>query len=115
MGERKSKPQIFEMPGCNRISGYLHMTIQTAVLIETLKAFSSDLCWQSCNISPIQYHAMAVITNDKSAAVFYWKGESLEEYWECILNYLIWPEEDGKVHIPALIVDGGGDMTLIIH
>ena len=58
---------------------------------------------------------MAVITHDESADVFSWKGESLKEYWECILNALIYPEDDGKGHIPDLIVDDGGDMTLLIH
>ena len=98
-----------------RISGSLHMTIQTAVLIETLKALGSDIRWCSCNIFSTQDHAAAAIARDEAAAVFAWKGETLEEYWECTLNALTWPEDDGKGHGPDLIVDDGGDMTLLIH
>jgi len=98
-----------------RISGSLHMTIQTAVLIETLKALGADIRWCSCNIFSTQDHAAAAIARDESAAVFAWKGESLEEYWECTLNALTWPEDDGKGHGCDIIVDDGGDMTLLIH
>ena len=77
------------MAGCARISESLHMTIQTAVLVETLKSLSSDLHWCSCKIFSTQDHTVAAITHDESAAVFSWKGESLEEYWDCILNALI--------------------------
>jgi len=98
-----------------RISGSLHMTIQTAVLIETLKELGGDIRWCSCNIFSTQDHAAAVIARDESAAVFAWKGETLEEYWECTLNALTWQEDDGKGHGPDLIVDDGGDMTLLIH
>uniref|UniRef100_A0A6T6GTJ7 Adenosylhomocysteinase n=1 Tax=Craspedostauros australis TaxID=1486917 RepID=A0A6T6GTJ7_9STRA len=98
-----------------RISGSLHMTIQTAVLIETLKNLGGDIRWCSCNIFSTQDHAAAAIARDESAAVFAWKGESLEEYWECTLNALTWSEDDGKGHGPDLIVDDGGDMTLLIH
>jgi len=98
-----------------RISGSLHMTIQTAVLIETLKVLGGDIRWCSCNIFSTQDHAAAAIARDESAAVFAWKGESLEEYWECTLNALTWPEDDGKGQGPDLIVDDGGDMTLLIH
>eukprot|EP00591_Stephanopyxis_turris_P007435 CAMPEP_0195508540 /NCGR_PEP_ID=MMETSP0794_2-20130614/1718_1 /TAXON_ID=515487 /ORGANISM="Stephanopyxis turris, Strain CCMP 815" /LENGTH=479 /DNA_ID=CAMNT_0040635529 /DNA_START=32 /DNA_END=1471 /DNA_ORIENTATION=- len=98
-----------------RISGSLHMTIQTAVLIETLNALGGDMRWCSCNIFSTQDHAAAAIARDESAAVFAWKGESLEEYWECTLNALTWPEDDGQGHGPDLIVDDGGDMTLLIH
>jgi adenosylhomocysteinase len=101
--------------GGSRVSGSLHMTIQTAVLIETMKELGSDLRWCSCNIFSTQDHAAAAIARDESAAVFAWKGESLEEYWECTLNALTWAEDDGKGHGPDLIVDDGGDMTLIIH
>ena len=103
------------MPGCAHIAGSLHMTTQTTVLTETLKALRSDLCWCSYNIFSTQYHTVDVITHDESAAVFSWKVESLKDYWGCILNTLIWPEGDVKGHIPELVVDGGGDMTLIIH
>merc|ERR1712087_1090908 len=78
--------------GGARISGSLHMTIQTAVLIETLKELGADLRWCSCNIFSTQDHAAAAIARDESAAVFAWKGESLEEYWECTLNALTWPD-----------------------
>jgi len=98
-----------------RISGSLHMTIQTAVLIETLKALGGDIRWCSCNIFSTQDHAAAAIARDESAAVFAWKGESLEEYWECTLNAVTWPEDDGKGHGMDIIVDDGGDMTLLIH
>jgi len=98
-----------------RISGSLHMTIQTAVLIETLKALGADLRWCSCNIFSTQDHAASAIARDESAAVFAWKGESLEEYWECTLSALTWPEDDGKGHGCDIIVDDGGDMTLLIH
>ena len=77
------------MSGCAHISGSLHMTIQTEMLIETLKALSSDLRWCSYNIFSTQKHNVAVITHDESAAVFSWKGDILEEYWDCILNALI--------------------------
>lgn len=97
-----------------RISGSLHMTIQTAVLIETLKALGAQVRWCSCNIFSTQDHAAAAIARDGSAAVFAWKGETLEEYWECTLNAITWPEDD-KGDGCDLIVDDGGDMTLLIH
>jgi len=98
-----------------RISGSLHMTIQTAVLIETLKSLGADIRWCSCNIFSTQDHAAAAIAEAGSAAVFAWKGESLEEYWECTLNALFWHEDDGKGCGPDQIVDDGGDMTLMVH
>jgi len=98
-----------------RIAGSLHMTIQTAVLIETLKELGGDIRWCSCNIFSTQDHAAAAIARDESAAVFAWKGESLEEYWECTLNAITWPTDDGKGTGPDLIVDDGGDMTLLVH
>lgn len=97
-----------------RISGSLHMTIQTAVLIETLAALGAKVRWCSCNIFSTQDHAAAAIARDGSAAVFAWKGETLEEYWECTLNAITWPE-DAKGDGCDLIVDDGGDMTLLIH
>jgi len=99
----------------SRISGSLHMTVQTAVLIETLKAMGADLRWCSCNIFSTQDHAAAAIARDESAAVFAWKGETLEEYWECTLNSVTWPEDDGKGQGMDIIVDDGGDLTLLIH
>ncbi len=98
----------------SRISGSLHMTIQTAVLIETLKALGADVRWCSCNIFSTQDHAAAAIARDGSAAVFAWKGETLEEYWECTLNAITWPV-DAKGDGPDMIVDDGGDMTLLVH
>lgn len=98
-----------------RVSGSLHMTIQTAVLIETLQVLGADIRWCSCNIFSTQDHAAAAIARDESAAVFAWKGESLEEYWECTLNALTWSEADEKGTGPDMIVDDGGDMTLLIH
>ena len=93
-----------------RISGSLHMTIQTAVLIETLKALGADVRWASCNIFSPQDHAAAAIAKG-GTPVFAWKGESLEDYWKCTYNALTW--NDGKG--PQLIVDDGGDATLLIH
>ena len=93
-----------------RVSGSLHMTIQTAVLIETLKALGADVRWASCNIFSTQDHAAAAIAKS-GVPVFAWKGESLEEYWDCTYKALTW--NDGKG--PQLIVDDGGDATLLIH
>ena len=93
-----------------RVSGSLHMTIQTAVLIETLKDLGATVRWASCNIFSTQDHAAAAIAAAK-IPVFAWKGESLEEYWWCTLQAL--SHADGKG--PQLIVDDGGDMTLLIH
>jgi adenosylhomocysteinase len=97
-----------------RISGSLHMTIQTAVLIETLASMGAEVRWCSCNIFSTQDHAAAAIARDGSAAVFAWKGETLEEYWECTLNAITWPV-DAKGDGCDMIVDDGGDMTLLIH
>jgi adenosylhomocysteinase len=94
-----------------RIMGSLHMTIQTAMLIDTLKALGADVRWASCNIFSTQDHAAAAIAEKGSAAVFAWKGETLEEYWWCTEQALIWPDGSG----PDLIVDDGGDATMYIH
>lgn len=93
-----------------RIMGSLHMTIQTAVLIETLVALGADVRWCSCNIFSTQDHAAAAIAA-AGVPVFAWKGETLEEYWDCTLNALTFPGNKG----PELIVDDGGDATLLIH
>jgi hypothetical protein len=93
-----------------RVMGSLHMTVQTAVLIETLQALGANVRWCSCNIYSTQDHAAAAIASTKTA-VFAWKGESLEDYWECTYRSLFWPNGDG----PQLIVDDGGDATLLIH
>lgn len=87
------------------------MTIQTAVLIETLQALGAEVRWASCNIFSTQNHAAAAIAQAKTASVFAWKGETLEEYWDCTLKMLTWPDCDG----PDLLVDDGGDATLLIH
>ncbi len=94
-----------------KIMGSLHMTIQTAMLIETLHALGADLRWASCNIFSTQDHAAAAIAKAKTAAVFAWKGETLEEYWWCTEQALTWPDGSG----PDLIVDDGGDATLLVH
>jgi adenosylhomocysteinase len=93
-----------------RITGSLHMTIQTAVLIETLVELGADVRWASCNIFSTQDHAAAAIAK-AGVPVFAYKGESLEEYWEYTLKALTWPDGKG----PNLIVDDGGDATLLIH
>ncbi|MEM6911574.1 MAG: adenosylhomocysteinase [Verrucomicrobiota bacterium] len=93
-----------------RIMGSLHMTIQTAVLIETLDALGADVRWCSCNIFSTQDHAAAAIAA-RGIPVFAWKGETLEEYWWCTNKALRWPDGSG----PQLIVDDGGDATLLIH
>ncbi|MBQ5573352.1 MAG: adenosylhomocysteinase [Bacteroidaceae bacterium] len=92
-----------------RIMGSLHMTIQTAVLIETLHALGAEVRWCSCNIYSTQDHAAAAIAAAGTAAVFAWKGETLAEYWWCTLQALNFPEG------PNMIVDDGGDATLMIH
>jgi adenosylhomocysteinase len=84
-------------------------------LIETLQALGADVRWCSCNIFSTQDHAAAAIAAAKTAAVFAWKGETLEEYWECTLAACAWPTDDGKGIGPDLIVDDGGDLTLLVH
>ncbi len=93
-----------------RVSGSLHMTIQTAVLIETLKELGADIRWASCNIFSTQDHAAAAIAK-AGVPVFAWKGENLEEYWWCTFQALTFPGGKG----PQMIVDDGGDATLLIH
>jgi adenosylhomocysteinase len=93
-----------------RITGSLHMTVQTAVLIETLVALGADVRWASCNIFSTQDHAAAAIAA-AGIPVFAWKGETLEEYWWCTEQALTWPDHDG----PNMILDDGGDATLLVH
>jgi adenosylhomocysteinase len=93
-----------------RITGSLHMTIQTAVLIETLTALGADVRWCSCNIFSTQDHAAAAIAA-AGVPVFAWKGETLEEYWWCTEQALTWPGASG----PNMILDDGGDATLLVH
>ena len=103
----------------SRIAGSLHMTIQTAVLIETLVALGADVRWVSCNIFSTQDHAAAAVVvgpdgtvdNPQGVPVFAWKGESLEEYWWCTEQMLRWPGHAG----PTMILDDGGDATLLVH
>src|SRR5271166_2291683 len=93
-----------------RITGSLHMTIQTAVLIETLAELGASVRWASCNIFSTQDHAAAAIAVT-GVPVFAWKGETLEEYWDCTLRAISHPNGLG----PELVVDDGGDVTLLIH
>ena len=93
-----------------KIMGSLHMTIQTAVLIETLVELGADVRWCSCNIFSTQDHAAAAIAA-AGVPVFAWKGETLEEYWDCTFKAITWPDGSG----PDQIVDDGGDATLLIH
>src|ERR1051325_4095342 len=105
-----------------KVMGSLHMTVQTAVLIETLTELGADVRWVSCNIFSTQDHAAAAVVvgrpetggtaaNPKGTPVFAWKGETLEEYWWCTSEALEWPDGSG----PTLIVDDGGDATLLVH
>ncbi|MGD9366708.1 MAG: adenosylhomocysteinase [Desulfobacteraceae bacterium] len=94
-----------------KVMGSLHMTIQTAMLIDTLNILGADVRWASCNIFSTQDHAAAAIADKGSAAVFAWKGETLPQYWWCTEQALIWPDGSG----PDLIVDDGGDATMYIH
>jgi adenosylhomocysteinase len=93
-----------------KITGSLHMTIQTAMLIETLKILGADIRWASCNIFSTQDHAAAAVAKEGLAAVFAWKGETLPEYWWCTEQALTWPDGSG----PDTIVDDGGDATLFV-
>src|SRR3954453_8308085 len=113
----KSKP----LAGA-RIMGSLHMTIQTAVLIETLNELGADVRWVSCNIFSTQDHAAAAVVvgrpesggtakDPQGTPVFAWKGETLDEYWWCTSEALMWPDGAG----PTLLVDDGGDATLLVH
>jgi len=133
-GRNEIRLAEFEMPGLMalreeykgknplkgaKIMGSLHMTIQTAVLIETLNELGADVRWVSCNIFSTQDHAAAAVAvgpkgtveNPKGTPVFAWKGETLEEYWWCTEQALMWPDGSG----PNLILDDGGDATLLVH
>src|SRR6187402_3906887 len=105
-----------------KVMGSLHMTVQTAVLIETLTELGADVRWVSCNIFSTQDHAAAAVVvgrpetggsvkDPRGTPVFAWKGETLEEYWWCTDQALEWPDGSG----PTLIVDDGGDATLVVH
>src|SRR3982750_2632335 len=108
--------------GGAKVMGSLHMTVQTAVLLETLTELGADVRWVSCNIFSTQDHAAAAVVvgrpetggtvaNPKGTPVFAWKGETLDEYWWCTVEALVWPDGKG----PTLIVDDGGDATLFVH
>src|SRR5580693_3372185 len=97
-----------------RVTGSLHMTIQTAVLIETMVALGAKVRWASCNIFSTQDHAAAAIAA-AGVPVFAWKGETLEEYWWCTNQALSFPDGKGGVLGPQLVIDDGGDVTLLIH
>src|SRR5438270_5973661 len=102
-----------------KIMGSLHMTVQTAVLIETLVDLGADVRWVSCNIFSTQDHAAAAavvgrkgtVENPQGTPVFAWKGETLEEYWWCTEQALMWPDGTG----PNMLLDDGGDATLLVH
>ncbi|HJR33409.1 MAG TPA: adenosylhomocysteinase, partial [Gemmatimonadales bacterium] len=133
-GRNEIRLAEFEMPGLMalraeykgkrplagaRIMGSLHMTVQTAVLIETLTELGADVRWVSCNIFSTQDHAAAAVVvgkrgtvaSPKGVAVYAWKGETLEEYWWCTEQALMWPDGSG----PNLLLDDGGDATLLVH
>ncbi len=106
-----------------RISGSLHMTVQTAVLIETLVELGAEVRWASCNIFSTQDHAAAAVAvgpdgtpeDPQGVPVFAWKGETLEEYWWCAEQMMSWPARDGVADGPNMILDDGGDATLLLH
>ena len=118
MATRREYAEAQPLAGA-RITGSLHMTIQTAVLIETLVALGAEVRWASCNIFSTQDHAAAAAVvgpdgtpaDPRGVAVFAWKGESLEEYWSCTEQALTWPDVQG----PNMILDDGGDATLLVH
>src|SRR5881227_152857 len=117
MALRREYSEVFPLRGA-RISGSLHMTVQTAVLIETLVALGAEVRWASCNIFSTQDHAAAAVVvgphgttqEPKGVPVFAWKGESLEEYWWCTERMLTWDGEG-----PNMILDDGGDATMLVH
>ncbi|MGH3928716.1 MAG: adenosylhomocysteinase [Pseudonocardiaceae bacterium] len=118
MALRREYAEVFPLRGA-RVSGSLHMTVQTAVLIETLVSLGAEVRWASCNIFSTQDHAAAAVvvgphgSEEEPAGVpcFAWKGESLEEYWWCTEQMLTWPDGAG----PNMILDDGGDATLLVH
>ncbi len=118
MATRREHAESQPLEGA-RISGSLHMTVQTAVLIETLVALGAEVRWASCNIFSTQDHAAAAVvvgpdgtpTEPRGVPVFAWKGETLEEYWHCTEQMLRWPDGGG----PNMILDDGGDATLLVH
>jgi adenosylhomocysteinase len=118
MALRREYAEVFPLRGA-RISGSLHMTVQTAVLIETLVSLGAEVRWASCNIFSTQDHAAAAVVvgphgtaeEPQGVACFAWKGETLQEYWWCTEQMLTWPDGTG----PNMILDDGGDATLMVH
>src|SRR5437588_7211340 len=118
MATRKEFAERQPLAGA-RITGSLHMTVQTAVLIETLVALGAEVRWASCNIFSTQDHAAAAVAvgpggtpeDPRGVSVFAWKGETLQEYWWCTERALDWPDGAG----PNMILDDGGDATLLLH
>src|SRR5487761_1785051 len=106
-----------------RIAGSLHMTVQTAVLIETLVALGAEVRWASCNIFSTQDHAAAAVVvgpdgtpeDPRGVPVYAWKGETLEQYWWCTEQALRWPDAGDGQTGPNMILDDGGDATLLVH
>jgi adenosylhomocysteinase len=122
MALRREYAEVRPLAGA-RISGSLHMTVQTAVLIETLVDLGADVRWASCNIFSTQDHAAAAVVvgrygtveDPKGTPVFAWKGETLPEYWWCTDQMLRWPSKDGTALGPNMLLDDGGDATLLVH
>ncbi|WP_037306564.1 adenosylhomocysteinase [Amycolatopsis orientalis] len=120
MALRREYAEVYPLRGA-RVSGSLHMTVQTAVLIETLVALGAEVRWASCNIFSTQDHAAAAVVvgphgtteEPKGVPVFAWKGESLEEYWWCTERMLTW-DDSGEIG-PNMILDDGGDATMLVH
>src|ERR1700747_3570294 len=118
MSLRREYAEVQPLKGA-RVSGSLHMTIQTAVLIETLVELGAQVRWASCNIFSTQDHAAAAVAvgqdgtpeDPRGIPVFAWKGETLPEYWWCTEQALTWPGGDG----PNMLLDDGGDATLLVH
>src|SRR3982751_727860 len=117
MALRREYAEVYPLRGA-RVSGSLHMTVQTAVLIETLVSLGAEVRWASCNIFSTQDHAAAAVVvgphgtpeEPKGVPVFAWKGETLEEYWWCTEKMLTWDGEG-----PNMILDDGGDATMLVH
>ena len=123
MALRREYAGAFPLQGA-RVSGSLHMTVQTAVLIETLVSLGAQVRWASCNIFSTQDHAAAGVVvglhgspeQPRGVPCFAWKGESLEEYWWCTEQMLTWPDAaDGTAQGPNMLLDDGGDATLLVH
>ncbi|HEX3787246.1 MAG TPA: adenosylhomocysteinase [Pseudonocardiaceae bacterium] len=122
MALRREYADVFPLRGA-RVSGSLHMTVQTAVLIETLVSLGAEVRWASCNIFSTQDHAAAAIVvgpygtpeKPQGVPVFAWKGETLPEYWWATEQMLTWPGPDGSTGGPNMILDDGGDATMLVH